>query len=184
MSRAILKASAGAVLLLVLSGAALMAGRLLNRGPLESGPVVLEGQGGAKMVMMEEPDVEYAAELPDRPPDIAGLFGRREDNNLFVRLGNIMTNVKRDDHGNVELETRADGPEVEVIVTHDTLIYRDDTHAQFGPEVSSGPIQQVLNPGSLDEVGQHSQVLAWGIKRGDRTVAEVLVYVIPAVLRR
>jgi hypothetical protein len=64
-----------------------------------------------------------------------------------------------------------------VVATHETLIYRDDTLQQLGDDPPPGPVQQLLKPGSLDELGATSTVLAWGEKRGDRLLATVLVYV-------
>jgi hypothetical protein len=37
-------------------------------------------------------------------------------------------------------------------------------------------IQQVLESGSFDEIGQASLITVWGKKTGDRFIAEVLVY--------
>jgi hypothetical protein len=133
--------------------------------------------------MAEEPDVEYAEEMPDYPADVVGLFARREDNRVFVQSGDVTMNIRRDEQGNVELGTHAKGPTVEVIVTHDTLIYRDDTFTQHREEARSETVRQVLAAGTLDEVGEHSSVRVWGEKRGDRIVAAVLVYAIPAALR-
>jgi hypothetical protein len=68
-----------------------------------------------------------------------------------------------------------DGPVVEVVVTHDTLVYCDAT--RYVPEEAiDGKIQQVLEPGSLDEIGAHSIISAWGQERGDRVLADVLIY--------
>ena len=119
----------------------------------------------------EKLDIQNAKEMPDEPAGVAGLFVRRKDNRLFVGTGS-MSGVKVD--GRWELHH--DGPVVEVVTTHDTLIYRDDTLQQLGGSPPSGPVQQVLKPGSLDELGVNSTVQAWGERRGDRLVAEVIVF--------
>jgi hypothetical protein len=170
-------------LVLLLAGAAFVGGRLLNDEPSESGPVIVRGPDRSRRIIAEEPDVAYAEELPASPPEVIGLFGRRQDNSLFIQSGQTTMNVKRDDQGNVELETYADGPEVEVVVTHDTLIYRDDTFTQYSSEAPGGTLQQVLNPGRLDEMGEHSSIQVWGQRRGDRIVAKVIVYTFPAMLK-
>jgi hypothetical protein len=119
----------------------------------------------------EKLDIQNAKEMPDVPADVAGLFVRREDNRLFVGTGN-MSGVKV----NGRWEFDHDGPVVEVVTTHDTLIYRDDTLQQLGGVAPSGPIKQVLEPGSLDEIGKNSTVQAWGERRGERVIAEVIVF--------
>ncbi|UCC63234.1 MAG: HAMP domain-containing histidine kinase, partial [Anaerolineae bacterium] len=100
-----------------------------------------------------------------------GLFVRREDNGLFLGTG-ATSAVKV----NGEWELRYDGPVVEVVTTHDTLIYRDETLGQLGGVAPSGPIQQVLKPGSLDELDENSTVKVWGETSGDSVVAEVIVF--------
>jgi hypothetical protein len=73
------------------------------------------------------------------------------------------------------------GPEIEVVVSRDTIVYRDETEMPTAnPEtMKSGEqtIQQVIRPvDSLDEIGQNAELQVWGTKRGDRVVAEVVVY--------
>jgi signal transduction histidine kinase len=122
-------------------------------------------------------DIQNAGEMPDTPADVAGLFVRREDNSLFVGTGNLSgVKVGGNQGGASRWDYHHDGPVVEVVTTHDTLIYRDDTLQQLGGVVPSGPIKQVLKPGSLDELGVNSTVQAWGERRGDRLVAEVVVF--------
>jgi signal transduction histidine kinase len=130
----------------------------------QQGVVILAREG-------EKLNIQIAKEMPDEPADVAGLFVRREDNSLFVGTGST-SGVKVD--GRWELHH--DGPVVEVVTTHDTLIYRDDTLQQLGGVAPSGPIKQVLEPGSLDEIGKNSTVEAWGKRRDDRVVAEVVVF--------
>jgi hypothetical protein len=49
-----------------------------------------------------------------------------------------------------------------------------------GPPPQGQKIQQVVEEGSLDEAGQASLITVWGKKTGDRFIAEVLVYSLPA----
>jgi hypothetical protein len=53
----------------------------------------------------------------------------------------------------VTSSTTHDGPTVEVVVTPQTIVYRDVTFRQFNGQLPSGKIQQVVEQGSLDEVG-------------------------------
>jgi hypothetical protein len=131
----------------------------------------------------QEPEVERAEELPAGSPDVIGLFMQRQDNSLFIQSGETTLNIKRDAQGNVELGTYADGSQVEVVVTRETLMYQDVTFAQYNGGATSGSLPQVLKPGALDEVGEHSSIQVWGEKRGDRIVAQVIVYTFPAILQ-
>ena len=75
----------------------------------------------------------------------------------------------------------ADGPEIEVVVTHDTVIYREETEEPGGGggDVKGGEytVQQVVRQvDSLEELGKNTEVMAWGDRKGDRVVAEILVY--------
>ncbi len=67
---------------------------------------------------------------------------------------------------------------MEVVVTEQTLIYRD-TSLDTIPKPSAGQttlqIQQVVEPVSLDQVVQGTLVQVWGQKRGDRVIADEIV---------
>jgi hypothetical protein len=72
---------------------------------------------------------------------------------------------------------------VEVVVTSQTKIYKDVTAKQFnGPPPEGQKVQQVLEPGSLEEIGQGSMITVWGRKTGDRFIADVLVYGLPTFI--
>jgi hypothetical protein len=43
----------------------------------------------------------------------------------------------------------------------------------------SPTIQQVVQPGTLDDLGQDSMITVWGQKTGNRIIADVLVYTLP-----
>ena len=116
-------------------------------------------------------DIMSADEMPSDAAEAAGLFVRREDNSIFVGTGDIRAYLNT----NGEVGAGHDGPVAEVVVTHDTLVYCDET--RYVPEEAiDGDIQQVLEPGSLDEIGAHSIISAWGQERGDRVLADVLIY--------
>ena len=159
------------IVVLLLAGAAFVGGRLLGDQDLtgNSQEAVRIGEGliartGSKI------EVQQADEMPDTPPDVAGVYVRREDSRLFVGTGTLTFVIGRD--------VSYDGSLVEMVSTHDTRIYRDDTAKLLKDDLPSGPVQQVLKPGSLDEIGQNDVVSAWGEKRGDRLVASVIIYVV------
>jgi hypothetical protein len=65
-----------------------------------------------------------------------------------------------------------EGALMEVVVTSQTKIYKDVTSRQFGgPAPEGGKVQQIVEPGSLDEIGQDSSITVWGKKTGERFIA-------------
>jgi hypothetical protein len=68
-----------------------------------------------------------------------------------------------------------------VVITADTKIYYDAT--QLDPSSPpQGDIQQVVDEGSLDDLGSDSMVTVWGVRTGDRVVADVIFYTQPMVI--
>lgn len=128
---------------------------------------------------------EPAQELPDRPADTGGAFVRREDDSIFVGTGNINLEVEVDSATGVnDVSLSSDGPQVEVVVTRDTVLYEDitDLDEAFADGESGDKIlQQRLRPGSLEEIAENMEIQVWGQRQGDRVIAEVLVYRAPDV---
>lgn len=174
------------VLIVLLAGAAFVGGRLLTGQGLpglSSGPQVVTGPGGGTYFRIKPGDIQPAQELPQTPADARGLFDHRKDNSIFVGTGNVTMMAKKDQSGNVQMSASHTGPTVEVVVSPQTIVYNDVTMQQFnGPPPTGQKIQQVVEPGSLDEVGEYSEITAWGKKTGDRIIADVLVYTPPPVL--
>src|SRR5687768_15266353 len=89
----------GIISVLLLAGAIFVGARLLNSP--EKGP---DGTGGEIMMVNEEGgesvavslDIKPAPELPPTPPEVGGLFVRREDNSIFVGTGEIEFAVEID----------------------------------------------------------------------------------------
>ena len=125
-----------------------------------------------------------ALELPDEPSAAFGVLVSREDNTLLVGTGNIDLEVDVEVDGDTGQETttlipRTDGPQLEVIITPDTIIYRDVTDLTIPPDQESGEreiVQQVRQVESSDDVNGNLELEVWGERRGDRIVATVLVY--------
>lgn len=168
------------IIILFLAGAAFVGARLLTgQGfPLLSsgGPIFSLGNGG-NSVRINLDDIQPAKELPQVPADVRGLFDHRQDNSIFIGTGKVTVGVERDQSGKVETSSHHDGPVVEVVVTAQTKIYKDVTMGQFdGPPPEGQKIQQVLEAGSSDEIGQASLITVWGKKTGDRFIAEIVVY--------
>jgi len=187
MKKRILTIGGLVVLVLVLAGAAFVGGRLLNGqglpfgSPAWFGPFV--SSGGQRTIRLG--DIQPAKELPQTQADANGLFDHRQNNSIFIGTGKLMIAVQRDASGKVNTDSSHDGPTVEVVVTTQTTVYRDVTMRQFdGPPPSGEKIQQVLEEGSLDEIGQDSLVTVWGRKTGDRIIADILVYSLPGFIKK
>jgi hypothetical protein len=182
-------------LVVLLAAAAFVGARLLAQsaqagaeGPTAAGgPVLAGGSGGPAMMSVE---VEPAKELPQSPPDVMGGLSRREGNSLFINSGptGVMV-ISSGDSGGAESSVQVgpegaagqdqSGTEVEVVVTHETLVYRDETAMNFDTSMANGGTytqQQLVAPGSVDEIRDDGFVTVWGERRGDRVIASVVLY--------
>ncbi|CAG0932370.1 hypothetical protein TFLX_02571 [Thermoflexales bacterium] len=174
----------GGVIALIglLAGAAFVGGQLLSKQaqPTASGPLVMRAGGpaeGGAMTSAVSVEFENAKELPATPPEVTGLFAERKDNSIFVTVGNGEFMVAVSEDGVVNTQTGGNGQKLEVVVTNETVLYKDVTEMMLnGEQPADGKIQQKVAPGSLDEIGQNSFVMAWGERRGDRVIAKVLMY--------
>lgn len=125
-----------------------------------------------------------AAELPDEPGAAAGIVLAHQDNTLTVGTGNIELRVEVEVDGATGEEQRSavpstDGPQVEVVITNQTLLYRDVTDFEANRPTESGErvLQQVVRQvESADEIKPQMEVQIWGEQRGDRIVADVVVF--------
>lgn len=106
---------------------------------------------------------------PERLPDAMGRLSRRDGNNIFIESGFWNRSI------------------VEVVVTANTIIYRDTTDLpQPGSANPSGGMPLPGNPFdlqlaveqtySLDEISDQALILVWGEKQGDQVTAQILVY--------
>ncbi len=174
------------VLVAILASAAFVGGQLLNgqglpgQAPSSGGMKLMTSQGGKQAQMVQDQPIP-AKELPQTPADVRGVFDHRKDNSLFVGTGVIISQVQKDQSGKVTSSSTFSGPIVELVITPQTIFYRDVTSRQFNGQPPSGKIQQVVEQGSLDEVGKDSLIHAWGKKTGDRIIADVIVYILPSV---
>jgi hypothetical protein len=184
MKKNILITSGVILLVLLLAGAALIGGRLLNGQPLPGGLNLFPGSGsGPREVRINADDIQPAKDLPQTPADVRGLFDHRENNSIFVGTGQV-TIMVQEENGKVESSSNATGPVLEVVVTNDTIVYHDTTLEQYNGQPPAGEkIQQVLKPGSLDDVGENSTITVWGKKTGDRVIADIIVYTTPAFIK-
>ena len=129
--------------------------------------------------------IEPSPELPDTPSEVGGVFLRREDNSVFIGTGATELNVEihQTEAGAIEpkVSLTSNGPEVEVVVSHETVLYEDVTDIPgFDGVAGKGgahTIQQMVKRvDSLEEMKGNAELQVWGSKRGDRVVADVIVF--------
>lgn len=195
----ILIGTAVLVVIVLLAGGAVTAVRLLApesesaNGEVDTA-VAASGGGGRVMQSISAQDggppvavqttILPAPELPDEPSAAFGVLASREDNTLLVGTGNIdlEVDVEVDPETGQEstsLIPRTDGPQLEVVLTPDTIIYRDVTDLTLQPGQESGErelVQAVRQVDSTEGITGNLELEIWGERRGDRIVATVLVY--------
>ncbi len=181
--RTFLLAALGAGGVVLLGGAAYAAGNLMHIAPAGGGNgfSVSNGPGGQQRVQFKLPPIKNAPQIPSSDPDAVGLFLRRQDQSIFLGTGKIQMMFMKDSSGQVHTSATNDGPEVEVVVNHDTKLYVDKTVITMEAAQSGKEIQQVVEPvASLDAMAANlskTDVLsAWGQKVGNRLIATVLLY--------
>ena len=184
MKRTALIVAGIALLALLLVGGAYMAGRLLGLGIGDLGgsdsPKVMIGTGDGPAV---EVDWVRSEELPDESPDVAGVYERRQDNSIFVDETEGGFRLAQADDGSISV-TNATGKISEIVVTSETAVHVDVTMEDIDDALAEGVVRQKLEPGTVEEIGDLSFVRAWGEMRGDRLIANVLVYNRPPVISR
>jgi hypothetical protein len=136
--------------------------------------------------MVQRPSIKPAPELPQTPADARGTFVRREDRSIYVGTGQITFAAGGGaGQSGPQTSSSSDGPIVEVVVNQDTEVFRDTTEMPgIGQSGGVQEVQQTVEPGSIDDIGENSIVQVWGRKTGDRIVAEVLVYSQPTIMIR
>lgn len=147
--------------LLIAVAAAFVGGKMLNG---QTGPL-----GFLPRVDLTPIAITPAPELPSRQPETTGTFVERNDNTLKIQTVSI-------EMGNGENT----GPIVEVVITNQTLIYRDITEVNKDATFD----QQVVRVGALDELVNQSMVMVWGRKNGDRIIADVISYSNPIIFEK
>ncbi|MCI0550432.1 MAG: hypothetical protein L0287_05720 [Anaerolineae bacterium] len=177
------------ILILLVGAAAFIAGRMLNNGVSPLSPFGLMGNGD---VMSFAINVIPAPELPTTPPEVLGLFAERQDNTITISAisleaggGGVAVDSEGEDVA-VGPGSPVDhsGPKVEVVVTSETIIYRETTQLSGPPSAGSETVQQTVEVATLDDLNSQSFVTVWGRKSGDRIIAEVLFYSNPVMIQR
>lgn len=118
-----------------------------------------------------------AVELPQRPSEAGGILKRQEDNSYFVGTGSVSVSVQVID-GESSTAVEHSGPEVEIVTNRDTQFYQDVTRVDFtASESKEQTLQQEIRLVDRPEtMPDGAEMQVWGEKRGDRVIAEVIVF--------
>ena len=196
MNRRMILIGTAVFIMILLAGGAYMAVRLLvPQSKSEPGVDTAVASGGGRVMqsissqnggppVAVQTTILPAPELPDEPSAAFGILESREDNTLLIGTGNIdlEVDIEVDPETGQESTTlipTTDGPKLEVVLTPDTILYRDVTDLRLQPEQESGEralVQQLRQVDSADDITGNMELEVWGERRGDRIVATVLVY--------
>jgi hypothetical protein len=180
----------GLILVAVLAAGAFTAVRLLatpdEAAATSGGGRVIQSvdvQDGGVPVSVQT-TILPAPELPDEPTAASGIFVRREDNTIVIGTGNIDVEVDVEVNPETGQETTtlipsSDGPEIEVVITHDTMVYLDVTDFSIDGPIESGEreiVQAVRPVATAGEIGENTELQVWGERSGDRVIATIVVY--------
>jgi hypothetical protein len=170
---------------ILLAAAAFMAVRYFvqPRNGIAGGPggnmIAVGGPGGEKQ--MFKLDIKPAKELPATRPDADGLFVERKDNSVFIGTGDVKVIAKAEPGKEPQFDSSFSGPKVEVVISGDTVVYKDTT--KLDPEDPGAEVQQTVELSTIDEITQQSSLQVWGRKAGDRIIADFLVFSTPFMMK-
>ena len=175
----------GIGVILLLAAATFMAVRYFTqpKNAAAEGPggnlIAVEGPGGGRQEF--KLDIEPAKELPATEPDEAGIYVERKDNSVFIGTGDVTVRAKAEPGQEPEIDSNFTGPKVEVVISGNTVVYKDTT--ELDPENPGAQVQQTVELSTIDEITQQSSVTVWGRKAGDRIIADVVVFHSPFMVR-
>jgi hypothetical protein len=170
----------------ILGAAAFVGGKLITNKANGLGGVFNLGGSTVSSTSIE---IEPSPLLPKTKASVYGTLSERKDNSILIQTvsldasadGSIsVAAVASEDVESGEVVTEfvgEKGPQVEVVTTKDTLIYKDVTEFHYTSEETT---QQELETGSLDELSKSSIITVWGRKVGDRIIADVIVIYNPS----
>ncbi|HSK87206.1 MAG TPA: hypothetical protein VK880_02550, partial [Anaerolineales bacterium] len=176
----------GTGVVILLAAAAFMSVRYFTQpknvaggGPGGKNMISIGGPGGEAQTF--ELNIKPAEELPDAQPDEAGMFVERKDNSIFVGTGEVNIMVKAKPGEEPQVDSSFSGPKVEVVISADTVIYKETT--QLDPEDPGAEVQQTVELSTIDEITEQSSITVWGRKAGDRIIADVILFSTPFMMK-
>ncbi len=183
MNRKVIVTGLAVLLVGVLAAGAFTAAQLMSaqngEADVPAGAMVFEDvmDDGSGNPVTVKTVILPAEDLPQRPAEVGGVLVKEEDNSYFVGTGSTSVSVNVE-NGETTTAVEHSGPEIEVVSGRDTRFYRDITEVSFtASESKEQTLQQEVAPvDQPTEMPQGSSMQVWGEKRGDRVIAEVIVY--------
>ena len=103
-----------------------------------------------------------APELPTTLPEVTGPFVGRQDNTITVEIKSLgSSGIVAASPADTKSQS---GPQVELVVTGETLIYRETTQPSEPLSAEKQTILQTVAQGTLDELDPQAMVMVWGAK--------------------
>ncbi|MEA4907117.1 MAG: hypothetical protein GYA17_01460 [Chloroflexi bacterium] len=165
--------------IVALSAAAYIGMQLLSPAGLSAGAhsLGLTGPGGGSTSMQSvSVEITPAPEIPARKTDFAGLVQSVQDNVITAApMGNTVVAYTGED-GELSIDTGDNGPSVEIVITKETQIYLDRTFEDGLPVEDNSVLQQKVSLSDASEIQKNTMIRVWGSKRGDRLVAETILF--------
>jgi hypothetical protein len=154
------------ILILLIGASAFIGGKLLNR-EFDPGALGAPFAGDFRSMIIPPP------QLPTTLPEVTGVFVELQDNTIIVETKPLETGGVSVSSENAKSQT---GPLVDVLVTRETIIYRETTQPSEPLSAENQTIRQTVEQATLDDLDSQSMIIVWGRRSGDRIVAEVLMY--------
>lgn len=156
------------ILILLVGVSAFIGGTLLSRsiGQVDSVSLGAPFEGDFRSMIIAAP------ELPSTSPEVTGAFVGRQDNTITVETKSLEVGGPIAD---VDMKSQS-GPQVEVVISSKTVIYRETTQPGEPLSAENQTIQQTVEQATLNDLDARSMVMVWGRKSGDRIIADVLMY--------
>ena len=172
-------------IVIVLAAAAFMAVRYFvqpknaARGPEAANVISIQGPDGQSQTFSL--NIAPAVELPPSQPTEIGMFVERKDNSIFIGTGEIDLRVEAAPGEEPQVDSNFTGPKVEVVISSETVIYKDTT--ELDPEDPGAEVQQTVELSTIDDITEQSSIMVWGRKAGDRIIADVIMFSTPFMIR-
>lgn len=166
------------IAILLIGIAAFIAGRMLN-GKVET---VGLGEPNGGRVSISLDDITPAPELPPTKADATGLFLERKDNTIVVQAVSFGAGV-----GGVSGDSpmsEDNGIKVEIVITGETMIYKDVTQIPAPVNGEIHNLQQAAEAGTLGDLNSQTFVSVWGRRSEDRIIADTLFYSNPQSIKK
>ena len=161
------------MLVMFIGAAAFFAGRMFNTGvgPIDEDRSLLSNQS---FTFSSSNNIISAPELPTARPEVSGLYVEMKDNTMVVQIVSLDGGI-----GGIVGDSSVDinsAPQVDVILTGKTIIYRDITPANEISAGNSATVNQTVEESTLDHLSPPAMISVWGNQSGDRIVARILLY--------